>query len=201
MIKLVVFLGNPGAEYERNRHNVGRLFFTENLSAALSLPVLPRMQKKFSGLYTSILPEQINMAQRNGEKAHILIPETFMNLSGKSAALCAAFYKIKPEEILACHDELELPLGTVSFKWSGGLGGHNGLRSLKAELGSADFWRLRIGIGRPAHSDVALWVLSDFTPDERITLSRVFSALEAPFLAALESGAEALLPEWGKKIV
>ena len=93
-----------------------------------------------------------------------------MNLSGEAIADAAAFFKVKGEEILVVHDELELPVGTASLKWSGGLGGHNGLRSAKASLGTADFWRLRFGIGRPDHPDVAAYVLSDFTSDERITL-------------------------------
>ena len=97
-----------------------------------------------------------------------------MNLSGDSIGEIAHFYKIKPEEILVIHDELELPVGTMSLKWSGGLGGHNGLRSTKSNLGTQDFWRLRFGIGRPNHDDISGYVLSDFTKDERIILSQIF---------------------------
>ncbi len=97
-----------------------------------------------------------------------------MNLSGDAIIEAAHFYKIKPEEILVVHDELELPVGTMSLKWSGGLGGHNGLRSTKANLGTADFWRLRFGIGRPDHSDIAGYVLSDFSKAEREILDKIF---------------------------
>jgi PTH1 family peptidyl-tRNA hydrolase len=122
-----------------------------------------------------------------------------MNLSGDSVHEAASFFKIPSERILVVHDELELSLGVASFKFSGGLGGHNGLRSMKARFGTADFWRLRIGIGRPNHPDVAGWVLSDFGPDEVISLSRVLSAAATALVVALLRGPEVLLPEWNKK--
>jgi PTH1 family peptidyl-tRNA hydrolase len=153
-IAAVIFLGNPGAEYEHTRHNAGRL-----LASTFS----GDYQKKFKGLFSSV-PLTLN---GNTKNVFFLIPETYMNLSGESAAALLSFYKIKPEECLVVHDEIELPLGTVALKWGGGLGGHNGLRSLKAHLGTADFWRLRIGVGRPPHDDIAGWVLSPFSPSER----------------------------------
>jgi PTH1 family peptidyl-tRNA hydrolase len=153
-IAAVIFLGNPGAEYEHTRHNAGRL-----LASTFSCAY----QKKFKGLFSSV-PLTLN---GNTKNVFFLIPETYMNLSGESAAALLSFYKIKPEECLVVHDEIELPLGTVALKWSGGLGGHNGLRSLKAHLGTPDFWRLRIGVGRPPHDDIAGWVLSPFSPNER----------------------------------
>ena len=126
-----------------------------------------------------------------------------MNLSGDSIGQLARFYKINPEEILVVHDELELPLGTLSLKNGGGLGGHNGLRSTKAVLGTADFWRLRFGIGRPEHKDVAGYVLSDFTGDEKIILSQIFPAagelLEKILSGNSPSDPGKLLPEWNKK--
>jgi PTH1 family peptidyl-tRNA hydrolase len=111
----------------------------------------------------------------------------------------AAFFKIKPEQILVVHDELELSLGQVSLKFSGGLGGHNGLRSMKARFGTADFWRLRIGIGRPNHDDISSWVLSDFPPPEREVLSPVLEAAAGILIRALVGGPQGLLPEWSKK--
>ncbi len=126
-------------------------------------------------------------------------PQTFMNLSGESIAAACGFFKLKPEQVLVVHDEIELPLGTVSLKWSGGLGGHNGLRSTKTCLATPDFWRLRFGVGRPEHPDVAGFVLSDFTSDERITLSRVWPAAGELLDAVLEKGPEPLLKEWAKK--
>ncbi|MDR0389878.1 MAG: aminoacyl-tRNA hydrolase [Spirochaetaceae bacterium] len=133
------------------------------------------------------------------ERVLFLFPQTFMNLSGESLSAAASFFKIKTENILVVHDELELPLGTVSLKYSGGLGGHNGLRSIKAALGSADFWRLRIGIGRPGHRDIYSWVLSDFSPDETAVLAGVFKTLDRFFVEVLSAGPAALLPEWKKK--
>jgi PTH1 family peptidyl-tRNA hydrolase len=127
------------------------------------------------------------------------MPGTYMNLSGDSVAAAAAFFKIPPERILVVHDELELPLGTASLKFSGGLGGHNGLRSMKARFGTADFWRLRIGIGRPTHSDISGWVLSDFNAEEKPVLDQVFPVCAAALIRALTEGPERLLPEWGKK--
>ena len=141
------------------------------------------------------------------------MPETFMNLSGDSAAAAAAFFKIPPERILVVHDELELPLGILSLKFAGGLGGHNGLRSMKARLGTADFWRLRIGIGRPddrapgeggppgSGKGIIDWVLSDFTAAERSALDQVLDAAVPLFVQTLVSEPETLLPEWKKKNV
>ena len=194
--QLAVFLGNPGAKYERNRHNAGWM-----LADALSFSHLLSWQKKFRGLY----------ACKDG--IHFLKPQTFMNLSGESALAAASFFKIKPERIIVIHDEIELPPGTLSLKFSGGLGGHNGLRSMKACFGTADFWRLRFGVGRPdgrlpgaggsiegsKEAGIAGWVLSDFSADESRALSPVLNAgaelLERVFLA----GPETLLPEWAKK--
>lgn len=136
------------------------------------------------------------------EKIYFLKPETYMNLSGESIGELAHFFKIKPEEILVVHDELELKPGTISFKWSGGLGGHNGLRSTKATLGTADFWRLRFGIGRPNHPDVACYVLSRFSEDELITLDIAFSKAAKLLAKALTATKpERLLKEWGKVLI
>jgi PTH1 family peptidyl-tRNA hydrolase len=195
MIKLAAFLGNPGPKYAHNRHNAGRLL-------AHFLPFYRSLswQKKFKGLYTS----------RDG--IHFLMPETYMNLSGESVFAAAAFYKIKVEEIIVVHDELELPLGTISLKFSGGLGGHNGLRSMKKSFDSADYWRLRIGLGRPdarlpgegglpkPSSDVITnWVLSDFTESELDLLAPALDEGAELLLKTFTEEPESLLPEWAKK--
>lgn len=183
MIRLAVFLGNYGREYAHTRHNAAWLF-GDSLPFADSLV----WQKKFKGHY----------CLRND--IYFLKPETYMNLSGESIAPLAQFYKIIPEEILLIHDELELPTGTVSLKWSGGLGGHNGLRSAKTCLGTTDFWRFRIGIGRPEHGDVSNYVLSDFTEDEKIILSQIFPPLSDFFDHLLnEKDPTTLIKDWGKK--
>lgn len=187
MISLVAFLGNHGRQYGGNRHNVA-------WQLADSLPFADRLgwQGKFKGRYASldgIAPGRV----------HFLKPETYMNLSGESIGEVSRFLKIAPEEILVVHDELELPFGTVGLKKGGGLGGHNGLRSAKAVLGTADFWRLRLGIGRPERGDVAGYVLSDFTADERIVLRQVFPQAAELLEKILSGGPDGLLPEWGKK--
>jgi len=218
MIELVAFLGNHGREYQKNRHNAGWLLWD-----TLRMADFVTLQKKFKSRYGTIdyhrvinlqsLPEwqerlkllgvqeRINLAvpEVHPEKIHCILPETYMNLSGDAVGEAAGFFKIPPERILVVHDELELPMGTASFKFSGGLGGHNGLRSLRANLGTADFWRLRIGIGRPNHSDIASYVLSDFSQDEMPVLEQVLSQSAQALELALVFGPEVLLPVWNKR--
>ncbi|MCL2764833.1 MAG: aminoacyl-tRNA hydrolase [Treponema sp.] len=194
MIKLAAFLGNPGPGYARNRHNAGRML-------AESLPFYPSLswQNKSKGLYAS----------HNG--IHFLMPETYMNLSGRSVQAASSFYKILIEEIIVVHDELELPLGTIFLKFSGGLGGHNGLRSMKDSFGSVNFWRLRIGIGRPdsripgeggqegSGEGVYDWVLSDFSRAEQEILMPALDAGANLLMQTTECDPETLLKEWAKK--
>jgi len=186
MILLVAFLGNFGKQYAGNRHNVAWQF-ADSIDFVSSLS----WQKKFKAQYAS--------KQFDGTNVHFLKPETFMNLSGESIIEACSFFRLKPENVLVIHDELELPLGTVSLKWSGGLGGHNGLRSAKASLGTADFWRLRFGIGRPEHPDIAAYVLSDFTSDERIALSLVWPPVGELLAKIMAQDPEPFLKEWAKK--
>jgi PTH1 family peptidyl-tRNA hydrolase len=220
MVDLVVFLGNPGRQYRWNRHNVGWLF-------AEALPFYPALswQHKYRGLYAQGDTAALEVPEPPAapavsppppappRKLHFLKPETFMNLSGEAAAAAAAFFKINAPSILVIHDELELPLGTVSLKLGGGLGGHNGLRSMKAALGTADFWRLRFGIGRPddrapgqggppgSGKGIMEWVLSDFSAAEQAVLDCVFSAAATALTEALVRGPDTLLPGWGKRRV
>jgi PTH1 family peptidyl-tRNA hydrolase len=190
MIELVVFLGNPGAEYAGNRHNAGWLL-AEKAARLFSIT----WRRKFKGLYAEIETPSGGVSK----KVHLLKPETFMNLSGDAASAAAFFFKIPVEHVLVVHDELDLDLGEAGLKFSGGLNGHNGLRSIKAAFNSADFWRLRIGIGRPQDGDVYKWVLSGFTPDEASVLDTVLAAGAGALERALVEGAENLLPEWKKK--
>ncbi len=187
MIELVAFLGNPGKEYSHNRHNAGFLLAEKPIINSDLM-----WQKKFKGFYTVF-----------GGRVHFIKPLTFMNLSGESVSQAASFFKIKPEAVIVVHDELELPLGVVSLKSGGGLGGHNGLRSMKASLGSADFWRIRLGIGRPVSDDkrVIDWVLSDFDSGEREILDKVLDAAAELLLNVLAGNPEDFLPEWAKKKV
>ena len=186
MIRLYAFLGNHGREYSGNRHNVA-WHFLESLPMYGDL----RWERKFKGRY----------AQWEGPAGRLwfLTPETYMNLSGDSAAELMRFFQIEASEVLAIHDELELPLGTFGFKMGGGLGGHNGLRSFEARLGTRDFARLRFGIGRPAHDDIAGYVLSDFSRDEREKLqSTVFPKAATAFDVCVKEGIEIALAKYPK---
>ena len=212
MIKLVAFLGNYGKEYKKTRHNVAWQF-----QASLAFANKLSWQSKFKGNYAAIEPDHLAqwcaetgiLAKKDGSpviipeemsRIYFLKPETYMNLSGESIIELANFYKIKPEETLIVHDELELPMGTVSFKWSGGLGGHNGLRSTKQVFGTADFWRLRFGLTKPTDRDIAAYVLGKFTEDQEIILSQIFPQTATLLAKVLFSKTpEKFLQEWGKK--
>lgn len=140
-IKLIVGLGNPGAEYEATRHNAG-YWWLDQICAETSSKLA--VEAKFLGLAGRL--------KTAGHEAWLLKPTTFMNASGRSVAALARFYKILPEAILVVHDELDLLPGTVKMKLGGGHGGHNGLKDIAAQLGSKNFWRLRLGIGHPGAS-------------------------------------------------
>ena len=215
MIELVAFLGNYGREYEKTRHNVS-WFFEDSLPFANKLS----WQSKFKGEIASLTPGELAQwacdfkitSKKDGSPvlvpeeapAHIyfLKPQTYMNLSGESIIEVANFYKIKPENIMVVHDELELAPGFVSLKWSGGLGGHNGLRSTKAVLNTADFWRLRFGIGRPSNEKISVadYVLGHFTSQEEELIQNVFSQTNLLLVKVLLSKEpNKLIQEWGKK--
>ena len=215
MIKLVAFLGNYGREYEKTRHNVA-WYFEDSLPFASRL----NWQSKFKGEIASCSPDELSRwacdykicSKKDGTPvlvpedapAHIyfLKPMTYMNLSGDSIIEATSFYKILPEEILVIHDELELALGFVSLKWSGGLGGHNGLRSTKAVLNTADFWRIRFGIGRPDNPNIGIadYVLSRFTEEEQEIMMNVFSQANLLLVKVLlTSEPIKLVDSWGKK--
>ena len=158
MIRMLVFLGNPGKEYASTRHNAGFLLCDYLYPDAI-------YQMKFHSQF-----------MKAGD-VYVIRPMTFMNLSGTAVSEAASFYHMAPEEIMVIHDDLELPLGKARLQKGGGLQGHNGLRNIKERLGSDQFYRLRIGIGRPMHGDVRLYVTSPFTKDETITLSALFPLL------------------------
>ncbi len=134
--------------------------------------------------------------ESGGIRSIILLPETFMNRSGLAISAACSFFKIDPKKssdlILVVHDDLELPFGTISLRRGGGLGGHNGLRSIKQELGSADFLRFRIGIGRPAHGNISSFVLSRFSPEEEAELPKVLSESSKQIEKLLLSGFHSL---------
>ncbi|MCD6047805.1 MAG: aminoacyl-tRNA hydrolase [Gammaproteobacteria bacterium] len=151
-IQLIVGLGNPGSQYQNTRHNAGA-WFVEALAESHHIKL--SNEKRFRGRF----------AQLNSEhgKVALLVPETFMNLSGDAVVAAANYYHIKPQNILVVHDELDLACGRAQLKLGGGPAGHNGLRDIIQKLGTKDFWRLRIGIARPPalfQQSVADYVLS-----------------------------------------
>lgn len=157
MIKLFVGLGNPGTEYEATRHNAG-FWWVNALARELKLSLVA--DRSYHGL--------LARGNVNGQTVWLLEPQTYMNLSGKSVGALARFFKIAPQDILVVHDELDVPPGQAKLKFGGGHGGHNGLRDIHAQLGTGDYWRLRLGIGHPGDkNEVADWVLKKPAPDER----------------------------------
>ena len=174
MIRLIVFLGNPGKQYEYTRHNAGWMVLSH-----VPFDRTPVFQNKFNG--------EFGQASLAGRQVYLLKPATLMNNSGKSTAACMNFYKIPPEEVLVVHDDLELAFGDIRPKTGGGMGGHNGLKSIMDALGTGDFPRLYIGIGRPeAGTGVVDHVLSPPAESEQPRYDRAIAdASEA--LAMLES--------------
>lgn len=156
--RLVVGLGNPGAEYSETRHNAG-FWFCERLVARLGLSLA--RQGRFQAL----------VAQDPSAGVWLLLPQTYMNRSGMAVGAFARFYRIEPAAILVAHDELDIPPGQLRLKFGGGLGGHNGLKDITAHLGTQDYWRLRIGIGHPGQRDqVVNYVLQPPRVDERAAI-------------------------------
>ncbi len=157
MIKLFVGLGNPGFEYQGTRHNAG-FWWIDALAEQLKVSLQPDAK----------LQALMARTQIKGETLWLLAPQTFMNLSGKSVAGLAKFFKIAPENILVVHDELDVAPGEAKLKKGGSHAGHNGLRDIHAQLGSDQYWRLRLGIGHPGDkAEVVNWVLKKPAPDQR----------------------------------
>ena len=157
MIRLLAGLGNPGTEYEGTRHNAG-FWWVDALAGSLGARLVA--DRGSQGLLARV--------NRPEGPLWLLEPMTYMNRSGRSVAALARFYKIAPEEILVVHDELDLPPGQARLKRGGGSGGHNGLKDIHAQLGSADFWRLRLGIGHPGvRAEVVDYVLRKPAPEQR----------------------------------
>ena len=153
---LVAGLGNPGREYERTRHNLGWLVLDE-----LARRHGGSWRSKFSGSFADVRLGDLRLG--------LLKPETYMNESGRAVGEAARFYKVEPEGLLVVHDDVDLEPGRLQARAAGGLAGHNGLRSLAQHLGSQEFERLRIGVGRPGRGDprsVSDWVLSGFAPED-----------------------------------
>jgi len=157
VIKLVVGLGNPGKEYERTRHNAG-FWLVERFAQANGMVL--RKDPKFKAL-----------VGKSANGAWFLLPQSFMNLSGQPVQMLAGFFKIKPEEVLVVHDELDFPPGTVRLKQGGGIAGHNGLKDISQRLATHEYWRLRLGVGKPPPgTEGADYVLQKPSVDDRAAI-------------------------------
>lgn len=154
---LVVGLGNPGARYARTRHNIG--FMAVERWVEELTPGRPSWTEKWKGLTATVTCGR--------QRCVVLKPQTYMNVSGGSVVPAAQFHRVPPPQIVVVHDEIDFPLGRLAIKKGGGHGGHNGLRDIIAQLGSSDFLRIRLGVGRAVHGAVADHVLSEFSADEQ----------------------------------
>ena len=175
---LVAGLGNPGREYERTRHNVGWM-------------VADELARRHDGSFRSKFSGQLAEIRDDDRRLAVLKPETYMNISGRSVGAAARFFKVPPEALLVVHDDVDLEPGRLQMRAGGGLAGHNGLRSIAGELGSQEFLRLRIGVGRPGRGDrrpVADYVLSDFEPEVDVDalVARAADAVETIAREGLE---------------
>jgi PTH1 family peptidyl-tRNA hydrolase len=170
-VLLVVGLGNPGREHARNRHNAGWM-------------VVDELARRHAGSWRAKFAGQLTEVRVGAEKLALLKPETYMNESGRSVGQAATFFKLDAEDVLVVHDEGDFDLGRLELKFGGGLAGHNGLRSIADHLGTQDFLRLRIGVGRPERGDrrpLADWVLANFQPHDNAEelVARAADAVEA----------------------
>jgi PTH1 family peptidyl-tRNA hydrolase len=173
---LITGLGNPGKQYEQNRHNIGFMVIDE-IARSYGFS---SFKSKYQGL--------VSEGTIKGQKLVLLKPQTYMNLSGQSVGAAAKFYKIPPSQIIALHDELDLAPGKMRVKKGGGNAGHNGLKSMQAHLGTPDFVRVRLGIGHPGDKDrVSGYVLSDFAKNEQNWLNLLIGAV-SDYLPLLING-------------
>jgi len=188
-VRLLVGLGNPGSKYERTRHNIGfRVAEQVARRGGVSLD-----QERYGAVLGT---------GRSGKAAQlaILLPQTFMNASGTSVGQAARFWKVPAGELVVVHDELDLEFGRLQVKTGGGDGGHNGLKSIKANLGTAEFVRVRFGIGRPPPGwDPSDWVLARFSGDEENQLEELIDLAAAAAETALAEGALAAMNKFNRR--
>jgi len=180
-MKAIIGLGNPGLKYSNTRHNVGFM-------------LLDRIVKEKGCAYRNDFRGKIAESRENEKRFFFLKPYTYMNLSGLAVSELVNYYKIPAENILVLHDDMDLPLGKMRLRAKGSAGGHNGLKSIIAELGTQNFWRLKIGVGRPTEQlDVVNYVLSGFSREEERVLAEVLeNAQQAALLWLEDKGAEAM---------
>ncbi|MCX8565459.1 MAG: peptidyl-tRNA hydrolase, PTH1 family [Glomeribacter sp. 1016415] len=197
MIKLIVGLGNPGAEYAATRHNAG--FWAVDAIARATQTAL-RHEARFHGL--------VARAHFQGSDVWLLQPHTFMNRSGQSVAALARFHKILPADILVVHDELDLPPGVAKLKFSGGSGGHNGLKDISAHLATPQYWRLRLGIGHPRDyaleerkADVVNYVLKPPRKEEQALVDKAIGRSLTVLQSVVQGEMERAMMELHRQLV
>lgn len=187
-MKLIAGLGNPGAKYTETRHNVG-FMVAEALAAEAGVSL---KKKGHQGVY--------GVGRVAGQECTILLPQTYMNLSGVSVGSAYKSLGITPGDLIVVHDDIDLPFGTLKLRVGGGHGGHNGIRSIREVLGSGEFIRLKVGVGRPAGSgDVADHVLSAFASSERNLLDRVLEGSIQALTLLLERGVGPAMNEFNNR--
>ena len=192
-MKLIVGLGNPGRGYTNNRHNVG--FICLNYFAKEQGIRFDKKQGR----------ARIGVGKVAGSEVMVARPQTYINLSGQSVSLLVKKFNIDLNNLLVIHDDLDLPLGKIRIRYGGGSGGHNGVESIITELGSQDFIRIRVGIGRPSaigdsaeisEADIITYVLSDFTPEEKQTIAQVIPRVSEAILCLLTEGLVAAMNKY-----
>jgi PTH1 family peptidyl-tRNA hydrolase len=182
-IRLIIGLGNPGAEYEPTRHNAG-YWWVDEFAREQNLSY--KNESRFHAL--------IARGRFGGHEVLLLKPQTFMNASGRSVGAVAGFYRIEPQEMLVVHDDLDLPPGVARLKMGGGHGGHNGLKDIIAHLGTRDFWRLRLGIGHPGDRiEVSSYVLARPRQEERELIGEAMERARAIADLVVEGKTEAAM--------
>ncbi|RMG96839.1 MAG: aminoacyl-tRNA hydrolase [Deltaproteobacteria bacterium] len=185
---VVAGLGNPGPRYAGHRHNAGAMAVTR--WADRHLPAGASWREKWSSKVVSFALGPARVVA--------VLPQTYMNRSGLAVRQAADFHRVPPARVLVVHDELDFPFGRVAIKRGGGHGGHNGLRDIIAHLGTGDFPRVRVGIGRPPSGDVTAWVLSDFSAAERQQLEPVLDRAGDAAEAVIVRGVEAAMNEFNR---
>ena len=191
-MKLIVGLGNPGNQYSHSRHNIG-FMCVSHFAKTRSWDF-----EKKEGLARTA------HGRLNGEEIILARPQTFMNLSGEAVKKLAIKYRVKPEDLIVIHDEMDLRLGIIRIRKGGGTAGHNGVESIIGELGTADFIRLRIGVGRPQnagaeeHRQMVGYVLGDFNPDEAEVIKKIIGEADTAIVSLIEEGLDTAMNKFNK---
>jgi PTH1 family peptidyl-tRNA hydrolase len=189
-MKLLVGLGNPGRKYAKTRHNIGFEIIDEVVKKIDNL----KFKEDFNSLFA--------ISEIDREKACIAKPQTFMNLSGNAVAALASFYKIASEDITVVHDDIDMPLGKFKIVIGSGTGGHNGVDSIISSLGTKDFWRLKVGIGRPPEGfDPADYVLGSFNEDEGTIVKKIICHAADVVREIFQNGHAAAMQKYNNSLV